>query len=374
MWIQLLVLLLGLLGLLACGDSNGRTDNRVRRNYLIFICIILILQSALRNVAVGADTFEYNRRFDYYSTLSWAEHWQNFIDATFNGIGKDAGYDVFNKAISCISGDFQFFLLVVAAFFFTVLGKFVYRNTSTTFDVFMVLCFYELFFYTFFSITGIRQTIAVGLCLWSYKYIEEREIIPFVLLVLVASTFHKTSLIFLPFYFLYRVKIGRTILLCSFIALPFLMMAARSFAIFLADLMGDYSVYANSTYATAGGPNYLIMLLMLALVCFFKFNMIQSIDGGRNVPYVNALAVTIALAPLVWIDPTLLRLSYYYSIFILGLFPGVIRCFYRKNDYKSQWFMALLILAVFGFIIIKTNSNYAFFWQEMELGENYYRR
>ena len=36
--------------------------------------------------------------------------------------------------------------------------------------------------------------------------------------------------------------------------------------------------------------------------------------------------------------------------------------------------MALLVLAVFGFIIIKTNSSYAFFWQEMELGENYYRR
>lgn len=371
MWIQLLVLLLGLLGLLACGDSNGRTDNHVRRNYLIFICVILILQSALRNVAVGADTFEYNRRFDYYSTLSWSEIWQNFIDATFNGIGKDAGYDVFNKAISCICDDFQFFLFVVAVFFFTVVGKFVYRNTSTTFDVFMVLCFYELFFYTFFSITGIRQTIAVGLTLWSYKYIKERKLIPFVLFVLVASTFHKTALIFLPFYFIDRVKIGRTILLCSFIALPFLMTAARSFAIFLADFMGDYSVYANSEYATAGGPNYLLMLLMLALVCFFRFNLIQSIDGGRNIPYVNALAVTIALAPLVWIDPTLLRLSYYYSIFILGLFPAVIRCFYRGEDYKSQWTVALLVLVVFGFIIIKTNSSYAFFWQVMDLGENY---
>lgn len=372
MWIQLLVLLLGLLGLLACGEGNSKTNDRVRRNYVIYICIILILQSALRHVAVGADTFEYNRRFDYYSTLSWAEHWHIFVDATFNGIGKDAGYDVFNKAISSICDDFQFFLLVVAIFFFTVLGKFIYRNTSTTFDVFMTLCFYQLFFYTFFSITGIRQTIAVGLTLWGYKYIEERRVLPFILLVLVASTFHKTALIFLPFYLIYRVKIGRIILLCSFIALPFLMTAARSFAVFLADLMGDYSTYANSTYATAGGPNYLMMLLMLALVCFFRFNLIQSIDGGRNVPYINALAVTIALAPLVWIDPTLLRLSYYYSIFILGLFPAIIRCFYRKNEYKSQWFMALLVLAVFAFIIIKTSSSYAFFWQEMELGDNYY--
>ena len=145
------------------------------------------------------------------------------------------------------------------------------------------------------------------------------------------------------------------------------MTAARSFAIFLADFVGDYSVYANSTYATAGGPNYLLMLLMLALVCFFRFNLIQSIDDGRNVPYINALAVTIALAPLVWIDPTLLRLSYYYSVFILGLFPAIIRCFYKKNDYNSQWIVGLIVLVIFGFIIIKTNSNYGFFWEEMEI-------
>ena len=64
MEIQLLVLVLALLGAWYYSSLPASTpirENRNRKNYIIFVCIILILQSALRHVAVGADTYAIHR-------------------------------------------------------------------------------------------------------------------------------------------------------------------------------------------------------------------------------------------------------------------------------------------------------------------------
>lgn len=360
---QLFLLLVGIWGLLVFGQKCMSQDEatRQRKNYIIFISVFLILQSGLRNLAVGTDTIEYSYRFEYYGLCSWDVLWQEFLDS-INGEGRDAGYGLLNKAIYTIYPDFQVFLMFVAIFFFIVLGRFTYRNTTSLYQVFLSLCFYQLFFYTFFSITGIRQTIAVGLTLWSYEYIVRRKLVPFLLIVLIASTLHKTSLIFIPFYWLAQVKIGRTVLICALVALPFLMGAARSFAFILADAAGDYSGYAESTYASAGGPNYLIMLLILAAIAYSRCKYLAKRYDYKYTPYINALAVTIALAPLVWVDPSFLRLSYYYSIFFLALFPHLIESLYPAHDMKAQTLVTIVVLTVFSFIIIRTGSPYGFFW------------
>lgn len=370
MWLQLTVIIFGFIGLLIFDNNYQISTKKQRQYYVVYICLLLILQSGLRNVAVGADTFEYYNQFKYYSSLTWRQILDEYILGTINGTTKEGGFGLLNKTINLFTNNFQIYLFVIAIFFFTCLGKFIYHNTRTLYDVFMSLCFYELFFYTFFSITGIRQTIAVGITLLAYKYIKQRNLIKFIIFILIASAFHKTSLIFIPFYYIYLIK-KRNIIIYSLLALPFLFVSARAFAGILANLVDDYTWYAESTYANAGGPNYLIMLLLLTVASYFKFNKIEIIENSKYTPYINALVITLILSPLVWVDPTLLRLSYYYSIFIIALFPRLVDTFFSKNDSKSKSIITILVVCVFSFIIIKTNSPYAFFWQEMELGSNY---
>lgn len=370
MWLQLFVIFLGLLGV---AFTNGQGAES-KKKYLYFVIVILILQSGLRNVAVGADTFAYYDLFNRNISLSWNEIWVNFVNIIFKGgDGKGPGYEVVVKLVSYLTTDFQIYLILVATFFFIILGNFIYQNTATVFDVFMALCFYELLFYSFFSITGIRQTIAVGLTLWSYKYIKRRNLLLFLLLVLIAATIHKSSLIFLPFYVLYRLNLGRKVLVYTLISLPFLLIAARPYARFLAELVGDYSQYAESTYEDTGGPNYLIMLLMLAIVSFWRYNEINQMNRGKYRPFIMALVVTIVLAPLMWVDPSLIRVSYYYSIFLVGLFPAVLKCFYMRDSYRSKQIVGIIVIVIAFFIIIRHNSPYAFFWQYMNLPDVYLR-
>ena len=121
MEIQLLVLMLALLGAWYYSLLPAATpirENRNRKNYIIFICIILILQSALRHVAVGADTYAYYLKFEEIKLTSWQEIWENFRSVYVLGEGKDAGYPLIQKVFQFFSGEYRIFLFFVAVIFF----------------------------------------------------------------------------------------------------------------------------------------------------------------------------------------------------------------------------------------------------------------
>ena len=371
MWLQFLVIFLGLLGLSFFGSPVDDKNIKGRLYYIRFIWLILVLQSCLRNVAVGADTFEYSRRFSYYSTLSWDNIWQSFLDSIFNNEGKEIGYTAFNKLISVFTDEFQWLLVVVAIIFFTVLCNFIYNNTKNTISVFFSLCLYQMLFYGFFSITGIRQTLAVAFVLWGFRFIKNRKIIYFLLTVLFASLFHKTALIALPFYYLARIKSVKTTLVIALICLPILLLFAREFAFLLADVVGDYATYAESTFKGAGGPNYLILLLILVILTFLKYRNLINMKDINVIPYINALAITVVLAPLVWVDPSFIRLSYYYSITLIALFPNLISFMYDPKESNSVFTITAIIILFTSLILFTQNSSYRFFWEEMRLPPNY---
>lgn len=165
MEIQLLVLMLAFLGAWYYSLLPAATpirENRNRKNYIIFICIILILQSALRHVAVGADTYAYYLKFEEIKLTSWQEIWENFRSVYVLGEGKDAGYPLIQKVFQFFSGEYRIFLFFVAVIFFSSLGYFIYTQTKYISDVFVAIAIYEVLFYSFFSITGLRQTLATA--------------------------------------------------------------------------------------------------------------------------------------------------------------------------------------------------------------------
>lgn len=115
MEIQLLVLMLAFLGAWYYSLLPAATpirENRNRKNYIIFICIILILQSALRHVAVGADTYAYYLKFEEIKLTSWQEIWENFRSVYVLGEGKDAGYPLIQKVFQFFSGEYRIFLFL----------------------------------------------------------------------------------------------------------------------------------------------------------------------------------------------------------------------------------------------------------------------
>lgn len=200
---KLLFVVILVIGYLIYNQYN--TDSS-RRKYITFSAIVLGLQSALRNVAVGADTYNYYLKFEAVKYTTWQEVFRSFPDTYLYGDGKDPGYLLLEKIFQVFSGDFRVFLFLIAIVFFYAYAKLLLRYTNNILEVLTVNLGYSALFYGFYSITGLRQTLSVALSiLFLFSFIDKKYR-KCILLFIVAFIIHKSSVFLLLVPVLYSIK------------------------------------------------------------------------------------------------------------------------------------------------------------------------
>lgn len=324
-------------------------------NISLLLCILL---SGLRDYSVGADTMAYYESFQRVSNTSWSDIFLNFKKVYIEGIGKDPGYDLFVKFFQVFSSNYRAYLFFIAVLFFYFLRDLFYRFTTDLVEIFLGLVIYQILFFSFFSITGLRQTIATIFTFISVRYIQKRMFLPFLLLILAASFIHKSVLLFLPLYFIGVIKKQKLLLGAALLSFPILLVFARSFAYLLAFLSqsDEYMAYAESTYETSGARNFAFFLLFTSLWCFYLLYKRVSL----NTLLTNCCSLAVIFTPLTWVDPSLMRVVQYFSIFSIFLFVRMITSYNLKARHIYIFTFTLLFL----FVIIKRGDYYVFFWQK----------
>ncbi|WP_133126210.1 EpsG family protein, partial [Vibrio breoganii] len=61
----------------------------------------------------------------------------------------------------------------------------------------------------FFIFNGIRQAVALSLVFFSFRYIESRKLVPFLLIIAFAYLFHRSVLLVAPIYFVYKLNLSK---------------------------------------------------------------------------------------------------------------------------------------------------------------------
>lgn len=363
MYIQLLIIILGFLALKWFAQV-GTEVNKVlqHRRYIIFMMILLILQSGLRHWAVGPDTYQYYVGFYLdVEQSTWQSLWNDCIEFIYNGMGKDPGYRLLLKAIQYVLPTYQLYLLGLATFVFYGLGKLFMRYTSSNYEVLVAMALYQCLYYSFFSITGLRQTMATGFLFLAIPFAVRRKPWQFALLVLVAATQHKSALLFMPFYFLSYMKHSRLMLVASLIMfIPMWVYGSQIAGWFMmGNTFEQYLDYLEG-YEGAGAYGFAayILLLGVLLICYHK-DVIKSVYSTNIV--LNSVAVAIFLTPLTMIDPSNMRVVQYYSIFGLIALPWVISKI-KFAGVKDRYIKVTILLAIYT---LTRGSEYAFFWQDM---------
>ena len=192
--------------------------------------------------------------------------------------------------------------------------------------------------------------------------------VKFIVVILLASFIHKSVLIFLPFYFLSKLTKVKLILLISMISIPFIMPFSRSFAILLSSfsVSSNYMSYAESDYQTSGAVNFLILILLCGILVYLSKRKFPLLISDY---VVVAIALAIIFTPLVWVDPSLMRVVQYYSIFMLIALPKAIENLKYRGINREMIYLIFIIVLIST--IIKNNTSYAFFWQDMALESVY---
>ena len=206
---KLLFVIILIIGNLIC--SQYKTE-KSRRKYITFSAIVLGLQSALRNVAVGADTYNYYLKFEAVKSTTWQEVFKSFPDTYLYGDGKDPGYLLLEKIFQIFSGDFRVFLFLISIVFFYAYAKLLLRYTNNTLEVLTANLGYLALFFGFYSITGLRQTLSVALSiLFLFSFID-KNYKKCILLFIVAFIIHKSSIFLLLVPVLYSVNKSKLLL------------------------------------------------------------------------------------------------------------------------------------------------------------------
>lgn len=266
-----------------------------------------------------------------------------------------------------INSDETFFLFAEYGFYFLVwiLGKlalgpqsllittsfiiclctmiFLYRHSEDSFlSILMFIC---LGSFTF-AMNGMRQAVAMSICLLSYVFVERRKFIPFLLTILVATMFHKTAIFFIVVYLISLVNAKpRDLIIFSIVLVAFY---------FLSDsLVEIFDEVTNKDYADAesiDGGGVITVLLYLA-------SLILLITENREFKENNiAIILTVVLGLYLYVFRyfSILifeRMSYYFYYFILLLIPREIKALDNVEKKIIYLLFALFCVALFAYRI-----------------------
>ncbi|MGN0571788.1 MAG: EpsG family protein [Candidatus Fimenecus sp.] len=337
-------------------------NQRKRAIFCGFSALNWILISGLRGLSVGADTPGYARSFQYAGSVSWKtvlySCYQVYLrgytpqSPAENALYKDPGYLVFQKFIHIFTDNYQVYLFLVAIILFASLAYFVYKNSE---DPCFSFILFSTLFYSFYAITGIRQTLATALVVFiGYEFIKERKFWPFVLVSVLAYTLHKSALVFIPFYFISRKKVTwkYAALLCGIVLVLFAIGPNAILA--LSDFFGydRDEVYSAPTYT------YSAMMLLVGCGTLLVHKRLLKVNANKNIE-LSAVVLATALTMLTFIDQSMMRVQQYYSLFMMLTIPSMIGLIKEKVKIPITFgCMAVLIV-----LFMLNHPHYEFFWQ-----------
>ena len=132
------------------------------------------------------------------------------------------------------------------------------------------------------NFSGLRQAIAMGITALSFNFIKEKKPVQFILLVILASLFHKSAIVFLAMYPIYNIKLDKFGKVMSIVVLGIvyfarvnifnLAMSILGYAI-VPDMNGSIMLFIFYTmiYILAMLWKHLVIKLKLVLEIYFMW-------------------------------------------------------------------------------------------------------
>lgn len=299
---------------------------------------------AFRNSSVGNDTITYLKR---YSILGKCE-WENLLQVS-SQLSFEYGYGLLNKMSFYIIKSARVFLFIISAFSLVVLSHFINKYSKMpwlSFIMYMALNIISL------SFSGIRQGIALAFCMLAYQALKEKVLWKYILLIILASSFHITALAFLPMYWLVKIKFTPKQIA---IALAIVAMTSLFGGKILESVTRNTKYYHyimnNSTSNGAVGSTilYVIFLLLILLSINYKNSESKRID----LAFAFVSVITILLTFVIGIIE---RLSFYFAMFFLFSVPDAIMA-WKSRTSRNIIAVSISILLVFYYIAIVCKAN-----------------
>ena len=332
----------------------------VKKSYCWNMFFSTLLLQGLRSIYIGGvDT-----------RLVYARNFERAMVTPFNNMsdvfGKDLLFYYLTKIFTYICTDFHVYMFVISCFVLGSFAIFTYRHSEK--PVFTYILYYSLGYYAV-GFQMLRHVMAVAVLLFAYDYILERKLIRFVIIVLLASCFHSSALIFLIAYPIARVKIDfkQWAAIISVVVVVYL--AKGKIAGLLNSVISEMDRY--SRYST--NASQLSLMGALILICIyiasFVFSYPKYKEDDEFKMLLNMSVLSIAFMAMVTIVGEFHRVSMFFGIYNTVLLPKALRVYRVENQrLKAVYILGMGAVFIAYFLLIALGNYdltaYRFFWMD----------
>ena len=235
MFVYFLILIVAFVYYVLAHETN-KSNSPLLLGVFFLYCALFI---GLGDMIGGYDRYIYGEMFD--SIADATDSGRDYSRLLFLVNGREYGYFLWEILVSQLTANRYIFILFSSLLMYFLYYK-AFRKYISDYPLASII-FLGLFFY--FSITYMRQALAVGIAWQGIKYLYERKAIKFFLIVALAYSFHNSALVFAVAYFIPIKKYSKKTIL-YFIMLC-LLVGMSSITTILIDSAGDTQGMAERT-------------------------------------------------------------------------------------------------------------------------------
>jgi transmembrane protein EpsG len=308
------------------------TSNRVMPNKLHVTLVVLCLVAVAGLQKNIGDTYFYMHSFKI-TEFTWQ-------DIDFSG---DFGFNIYQLLLQQLSSDPQI-LIFTTALITNLLIIIVLYKYSRMFEIAVYVYIAAGMFTT--SMNGIRQYLAAAIVFLSTKYLLNGDFKKYAMIILLASTVHKSALVLLPIYFVVRREAWTKVTLILLTLSIFIVLGFNSFSDMLFSAL-DNTQYGQYSDFAEGGANKLrvVVIAIPVLIAFLgreKFKKLwPESDYIVNMSIISVFFIIIASQN--WIFA---RFNIYFGLYSLILISWIVKLF-RENNQRLIYFGIIVFYFIY---------------------------
>lgn len=333
--------------------SQGKKKKRILSISIGLIWLICVL----KKYTVGIDVPGYRKIYIMSANWPWF---------SFSNVYYEKGYTLLMQLFSKNGIDFQIFNAFVYAVIYVPWYFFLKRySKQPTMSIIIYICYQ----FWVFNMSGLRQGMAMSICLIAFMLLEKkrvRNVIGFVLMVVVASFIHRSAILFLFALGIYFFSADIKTLFTFFIIFALSFVLRSNIVGFVNSFAGDYQVGMNMDL---GGS--FIMLVGFTIFGFAAITMTSSekpIAGQLDIDRASIYMMLCAIAfNLAMNGSSLLRATSYFSMFVTVSFSNSLtRCTWKSKLLANLAVIVFMLGLYFSNVLLPNQLDilpYKFFWQ-----------
>lgn len=325
-------------------DSNTK-----QKKWFLIVCgIFVVFVMGLRSRYAGS--YDTNNYVTLFESMKNYPSLRNYLTdsqfASLNFFTSEVLFYIYVWGISKVFSLYSGFLIVTALIITVCTFRFFYLHSENV--MLSVFMFITLGLMTF-VMNGMRQAIAMSICLLSFRFMREKKIIPFAIIVIIATMFHKSAIFILPIFFVryFKFDVKSLGVLGTIIAL--ILIRSDQIIFFFDDIANKN--YLESTVAEAGGISSMLIYFAVILMALL-FNIGRQKENEIACLWLSLVGFILYICRYI-ISAGFERFSYYFAYYLCLLYPIVLNRIESKGKtvvtiISGCLFVALYIYRVYS--------------------------